>query len=235
MDHEFAVKNHMAEQYMLGELNDTDRDAYEEHFFNCRACAEEVRSASEFVLGAREVFMEDRQVKAASEVVRGSRHGWMSWMAWSSFAFRAPALACALIVLAGFTVYQNVSTIPHWKQAAAIQWIPSEDEVVTLVHGRGAEDAQAGTRKDRPVRLKLALPDGSAGPFHVDIVTPSNITRLSLDVPVGNLTEPLQIRLSPGALAPGKYFVVIQGINSKSAESGVKGELARLPFELVQN
>jgi len=42
MDHETAVKTGATERYLLGELTGEDRDRFEEHYFMCPECAEDV-------------------------------------------------------------------------------------------------------------------------------------------------------------------------------------------------
>ena len=48
-DHQEAVKNLMAERYLLGELDAGEREAYEEHLFSCDACFAQVKAGTEFV------------------------------------------------------------------------------------------------------------------------------------------------------------------------------------------
>src|SRR5205807_9315060 len=55
MDHDLAIKNNTAERYLLGELTEMEMEAYEEHFFSCTACAQEVKLGSQFIEDAREV------------------------------------------------------------------------------------------------------------------------------------------------------------------------------------
>src|SRR3954452_1959941 len=46
MDHAQAMSTLAVERYLLQEMPDTERDAFEEHFFSCVACAEDVRAAA---------------------------------------------------------------------------------------------------------------------------------------------------------------------------------------------
>ena len=48
-----------AEKYVLGELAEELREAYEEHYFDCQECATEVIATAAFVDGARD--KEERQ------------------------------------------------------------------------------------------------------------------------------------------------------------------------------
>ena len=56
MDHNEALRQQAAEKYVLGELPPTLRDEYEEHYFECEECAEDVRAAAEFVDNVRAVL-----------------------------------------------------------------------------------------------------------------------------------------------------------------------------------
>src|SRR5262245_61991311 len=56
MDHETAVRISATERYLLGELTGEDRDAFEEHYFLCPDCAEDVRALTVFSANAKAVF-----------------------------------------------------------------------------------------------------------------------------------------------------------------------------------
>ena len=59
--HDDAVKDLMAERYLLGELNAAEREAYEEHLFSCDACFEQVKVGTEFVSHLRHIGTQDPQ------------------------------------------------------------------------------------------------------------------------------------------------------------------------------
>ncbi len=56
MDHSKAVRMQAAAKYVLGELSQVLREEYEEHFFDCTACAIDVKAATDFLNIAREVL-----------------------------------------------------------------------------------------------------------------------------------------------------------------------------------
>jgi hypothetical protein len=56
MDHEQAVQLNAAERYFLGELTGEDREAFEEHFFACPECAQDVRDLAVFSANAKAIF-----------------------------------------------------------------------------------------------------------------------------------------------------------------------------------
>jgi anti-sigma factor RsiW len=46
MQHEEAVETLASERYLLGEMNDAERDSFEEHYFSCATCADDVRAGA---------------------------------------------------------------------------------------------------------------------------------------------------------------------------------------------
>ena len=51
MKHEEAEANMAAERYLLGEMHDSELEQFEEHFFSCPACAQDVRDLSAITAG----------------------------------------------------------------------------------------------------------------------------------------------------------------------------------------
>ena len=80
----------------MRELTEPDREAYEEHFFSCTACAEEIKSASEFMESARRVIQDEMKSEVYSHAARHSI--WGSWLNWRSLLQPFPAMACLLLL-----------------------------------------------------------------------------------------------------------------------------------------
>ncbi len=103
MDHETSIKSHAAEKYLLGELSPNEREAFEQHYFDCSECAESVRLGFQFGENARAEFAEQAR-KAEWEQPVKSR----SWLDWFRPVFLVPATAVLTLAL----VYQNAVQIP---------------------------------------------------------------------------------------------------------------------------
>jgi anti-sigma factor RsiW len=58
MDHGEAIRLGATEKYVLGELPQSLRDDFEEHYFECQECALDLKAAEAFVDNAREVLRE---------------------------------------------------------------------------------------------------------------------------------------------------------------------------------
>src|SRR5437868_9577060 len=59
MDHETAIRINATERYFLGELSGEDRDAFEEHYFCCPDCSEDVRAMTVFAANAKAVLRQE--------------------------------------------------------------------------------------------------------------------------------------------------------------------------------
>lgn len=60
MEHDEAVRSRAAERYVSRELSPAEQNAFEEHFFDCRECADDVRFETAFAANARAVLREQR-------------------------------------------------------------------------------------------------------------------------------------------------------------------------------
>ena len=49
MDHTAVVREKTTERYLLNELDPEVRDEFEEHYFDCPECAQDVSAAATFV------------------------------------------------------------------------------------------------------------------------------------------------------------------------------------------
>jgi hypothetical protein len=57
MDHAQAVGTHAVERYLLNEMSELDRHAFEAHFFECEVCADDVRAAALMREGVKAGFL----------------------------------------------------------------------------------------------------------------------------------------------------------------------------------
>src|SRR3954453_2088787 len=78
MDHETAVQTGATERYLLGELTGEDRDRFEEHFFICPECSEDVRALTVFAANAKAVFREESTGPAPHAGIFSGRALWIS-------------------------------------------------------------------------------------------------------------------------------------------------------------
>jgi hypothetical protein len=104
MGHEDAVQTQLVEKYLLGQLPAAEREGFEEHFFDCELCAEEVRvgillmdnAAAEFAAAPAVAPLAQPHATPAPERKRAR---WMDWFRfdWREPNFAFPALALVLV------------------------------------------------------------------------------------------------------------------------------------------
>src|SRR5215831_9593179 len=137
MEHNEAIENHTAERYLLHELTEQERDAYEEHFFSCSACAEEIKAASEFMENARKVVQNELlPAHVYGDAVR--RSIWGSWLNFRSMLYPIPAAACVLLIaVSTIAAYQKGVVIPRLSLAAAAHVIPQDTVTLALTRAHG--------------------------------------------------------------------------------------------------
>ena len=58
-NHETVVKNHVVEAYVMGDLNEAERGAFERHIAGCGVCTLEAQYASGLVMSLREALQEN--------------------------------------------------------------------------------------------------------------------------------------------------------------------------------
>jgi hypothetical protein len=217
MNHTEAVESQASEKYLLGELSAELREEYEEHYFSCAECSDELRAAAELLAAGRRIS--SAAPAREPDYVRPPR-GWFPWM---NPLVVGPALAALLLVIA----YQNLVSIPRYrKQSAAPQVLPMYSLLT------------ANTRGDRGLVFSVA-PGHSFG-LYVDVpVDPAYSNYLlRLESPGGSTplrslsskeAEKTQvIVLNPGRQA-GNYALVIAGLADGADPSSAR-ELARLQF-----
>lgn len=109
MEHDEATRSHAAERYVAHELSPAERDAFEEHFFDCQECAADVRFELTFAANVRAVLRQQPEVHPALAPVAVPARNWRDWLN------RRPAMAFsfaanfALLAGLGFVILRS----PH--------------------------------------------------------------------------------------------------------------------------
>ena len=105
MTHEEAVEKRTAERYILGELAEPERDQFEEHFFECVECADDIRTLSVLKEGVNAVGAALPATVEAPQRGRSWTEKWNLWWFRPGLAF---ATIGALAATASFTSWQNL-------------------------------------------------------------------------------------------------------------------------------
>lgn len=130
MTHQEALDTLAAERYLLDDMSDADRRTFEEHFFCCEVCADDLRVASAMLQGAKAGFA---GTSTSGRVVPLVVKPPMRNPAW----YRSAALPwAAAATLAVVTTYQSFWVVPSLgRDPSAVALAP----VTLRPASRGAE------------------------------------------------------------------------------------------------
>jgi len=224
MDHETAVREMMTERYLLHELNPAEQDEFEEHFFECRECGDDVRAGSAFITYSQSELTEVPQPSHAASVRKRTPEPWWGWL---RPAFSAPALA----LLLGVIGYQNLVTYPKLTQALNQPLIGSWVSVNVGTRGTEARPVRARPGEGFGVLLDIPPQEGFMS-YTVDLYNPAGKLEWSGRIPTASAGENRQIYIPGRNRQPGVYTLVVSGTNP----AGESKELSRHPIDLqIQN
>ena len=210
MDHNEAIRLQAAAKYVLGELPQDLRDAYEEHYFDCSECALDVRAAAVFSDNARNVLCQaEREANLKADEPVGSR-----WLAWLKPAVAAPVFAALLLVV----VYQNVVTIPRARQEAAGgagQVLTSYFTLKTGTRGgqpSAGEEAKVLVHPDESFGLRFDFnPAKTLDGYLCELQDESGRVLLQEMVPGTSIHHEDEVAVPGGLVKPGSYNLVFKG------------------------
>ena len=217
MEHTQALEMNAPDRYVLGELSAAEADAFEEHYFDCSACTEDVRLGMSIMEGGRLLVKQDAEPSTAPAlpmapvVPIASRPRWYKWIPAAAVA----ALMAIPINLGLLMRMQNAVPRLTASVAAAETYIPL-----------------AGDRTENGAEVPpLLLADGEDGLLVVDVGDGPSYPRCEARILRGQeLVETISIRpdlvkrrlnitfRDPG---PGAYDVVILGFDTAGQETEI--------------
>ena len=229
MNHDEAIRLKAAEKYLLGELSAELRDQYEDHYFGCAECAQDVRTGAVFIDNARDVLVPPSVSELGAKHQSASSGGW--WATMLRPAFAVPALALLLLV-AG---YQNAVTIPHLRTALSQSDVAQTLPSFSLISGnsRGGAPLAISIPAGKPFSLFVDIPPrGSYASYVCEFQTESGTPELSLNVSADEAKRTVQLLIPAGRLTSGKHELVVRGLDSHGKPDADKIGVADYPFSL---
>ena len=222
MDHETAVQLQAAERYVLDEFSSEERANFEEHFFGCPGCADEVRSATILAANAKVVLKAALDEKNTRKVATERPNPW------NRFRFFWPLTASAalnFVLLGGFVlVRSHPADLPgsviepqfyrsYGVPAAARSTIPN--------FALPAGSRFFGARFD-------LMPGQHFGSFEYQILDSAGTVRAGRSLPSpGSENSEMELAVPVASLGPAEYVLVLRG-----RQQGQSIEIARARFSI---
>jgi hypothetical protein len=228
MDHTEAIRLKAAERYLLGELKGDEREQYEEHFFGCPECSNDIKASAIFMDNARDILASDKAYIPEA----ASRPRPQSWFAlFLRPAFAAPALALLLLIVA----YQGGIVIPHLKtalgQATEPQAIPSFS--LMTANSRGGSPLTIRVPANKSFSIYFDIPPVAQFPYYnCELQSESGTSEFSVNVSSAEARDSIQLLVPASRLTAGKHSLVVRGSGSPEGTGAAKSEVARYSFTL---
>ena len=213
INHDEAVKDLMAERYLLGELNAVEREAYELHLFSCDACFEQVKVGTEFVTHLRHIT-DDPQPPAS---------GLMGRLMATARQPLPVTMFGLLLMVGGFSVHQNLE-ISYLKEPR----VEVRSTLTGIAHG-SSDVKSINVPRNSALSLDVDyVPDGKFISYQVQVLSSSGKVLHTVALPENQVGTTASIALPADALRPGQYSLVVFGRRS----DGTQEEVGRGVFEL---
>ncbi|MBZ5666894.1 MAG: zf-HC2 domain-containing protein [Acidobacteriia bacterium] len=223
MDHEAVVRQKMTERYLLNELDPKTRDEFEEHFFDCQDCAQDVHAGALFIEQTKVVLAEKAEpvsVGLAVPVPGQVKPGWMWWL---RPALVVPVMAMLLTVVA----YQNLFTLPRMEQAMnrpqVLPWAPVN------VGTFGSEGPVIAARPGQGFLLFVRIPpEGVYSRYTAELYNPAGRVEWSVTIPASSTQDQWPVQVPGANRQAGNYSLAVRGVTA----AGDSKEVGRASFEL---
>jgi Putative zinc-finger len=217
MDHEIVVREKMTEKYLLAELDDELRDEFEEHYFDCVECAQDVRAASAFVEQSKAILAKEAAVLEEGAAGQNrSKPGGRGWFVWLRPAFAVPVFALMLIVIG----YQNFVTLPRLSETANNPKLLPAVTVNLLTYG--SNSTALAVRPGGGFLLNVIVPPGkSYSAYRVELYNPAGELESKLPVST-SANDTWSIQFPVANRQDGTYRVKVYGVTAdgKDVEVG---------------
>jgi hypothetical protein len=211
MTHQQALDTMAAERYLLDEMTEVEKHQFEEHFFDCGDCAEEVRRGELIRQEVRRAKSQPRR-SAGLSLVATRRPVWRRPMVVLPWA--------AAATLALTTGYQSLVVVPTLKRANAPQ---SLSPVMLREATRGAVPVARVSREQRFVTLGLDVPSPAKEATY-DLLDQAGATILSGRTPLPPSGAPLFLLIPADEFVrQGRYTLIVRDPASPGATFGEFG------------
>ena len=199
MNHQEAVKTLALERYLLGEMADQERDAFEEHFFSCAECAEDARAGG----AMRDAVAAGMATAAATKVSPAGRLLTMPAPRRRLASIAVPwATAASLALVAG---YQAFIAVPALTRNAR----PTVLAPVTLRPASRGQETVVVASTGALITLAVDLGGGvTNGSIDYEIRQADGKSIASDRVPAPTDGSPLLLLVPAALLQPGQHYVL---------------------------
>jgi Putative zinc-finger len=222
MEHTQAIESQAVERYLLGDMEDWEAESFEEHFFECKECAEALEVGNQAIDHVRAAHPAPKHdpVPAPSPVPvlrEPRRRAW--WEVLWAPAVAAPAFAALL--LAGVVGYQATELAGLNQVQAPVSFL--------LHNVRKGADSNLIKPDGHPLVLRIDLVDDSYASYRCDVYDATRL-RFSVTAAAPPHGDELELLIPAGKLKSGDYKLLVRGVRDPADNTGT--EVAHNEFKI---
>lgn len=229
MEHDDAIRTQAAERYLLGEMSPDEREVYEDHYFSCEACGNELSATVAFVDNARAALAQAGGLSTSDRADRSrmaeTSEGW--WLRLFAAPQRlVPVLSVAVVVLVAVVGYQRLSVIPELREQLAGRDAPQAVPTVALRSAARGSSARLLVNPDDTYAVLQAdvLPEKTVSRYTASLVAADGREQFRTSVVTPEIGMPVTLLVPVRTLAPGDYTLIFH--------EPAGGEAGRFTFTL---
>ena len=219
MEHGEAISSQAVERYLLGQMPESEAEAFEQHFFVCAVCTEELRSGAMLTESLRTVSA--REVLPQT-VPRSSRWNWFQEL-WRRPVFAVPSFAAVL--LACVVGYQAVQLARANKPQVLVS-------AILQPAARGGENRiVVPPGRTHFLIPDLEVPNASFPNYRIDLCDHAGRVVFAMPSAAPPSGSSLNLLIPVRGLRPGAYTLRVHGVASPAVqpEIGYYRFLLQLP------
>jgi hypothetical protein len=207
MEHEDAIQMNAVEGYLLDDLTDDERDAFEEHCADCKTCFADVQAGATFTTTLGELTDLRELTDLVPVPVPASRYN-------PRFVF---ATAASLVLSIGCVGYQHFAVIAPLRAQLAELNQPHKIPVHTLIVQRGPEKKNLVDGSRDSILEFDVDPELAPAPFTCKIVDANGKTRgRPFSVTANETSDLIALQIPAKFLEPGTYSLIVTGTGGVS-------------------
>jgi|SRR5580692_1701147 hypothetical protein len=229
MDHLDAKRLQAAEKYVLGELAPELRDEYEEHYFDCADCAEDVKAASAFVGASKEIFRDEPAPVVRVPAANPAPGGFSGWFAWLRPAIAVPVMASLVAIIA----FQAVTGRSEKDRSAVSEAQAFQSSFRVQGSTRGAGEItkiSVGPKEAFGLDFDF-IPSSMSLSYEGRILDESGKSILKISLPGDLANKELHLAIPGGLLSSEQYTLVVDKNDTSTKSEGSK-EVQRFRFAI---
>jgi anti-sigma factor RsiW len=217
MDHDEAIRQKATERYLLDELQETERDEFEEHLFDCQDCALDVRAAAAFVEQSKVILAEEAVFIPAPVRVQPEKRQRFAWL---RPAFVVPVFALLLVVIG----YQEFKYKNLQEAANTPQVLPF---AVINVIARGSAAAEVQAQPGGNFELQVNIPPSrDYVSYKLDLYGSQGQLEWSRTIPAASADDTRLLYVPRSSREAGNLGLAVHGVTS----AGGSVDLGRYPI-----